>query len=571
MQSASVTSPKLNIERFSTSPALQTLELSLAMEKVIDYRITSRAMVEDHNKKAVAAGDSKKILDISEDEFVHVYCGDIIFVVFREVITAGSLYFDACLLGFFKESYNQEIFFDDIDSKALKLYLQLTHGWYFEIKSFGSKVVPFSLFDDLVNANDPEAFKRAHLEIPKIKLKTMAQVCILCDRFLHRSLLCIARHMFMTLLARTKQNWNTLKYEDSDWNMKYHVDFMLDYMAAFDLFSTGHDDEHLIRDAISESFYWFTRHTPSLVQHFWNIMSPKFIAEWNVSRHIVWDPESEIIIGREWVRFDHAKKLFITDQLVFENSTKQQKDIRNGRVDNMCSIADRIKLFPFVEEHEDNRTRLARLRAIVEQVQHKNTTQYRTFIPGAKIHPVTGQNDLGQRATSKKQGKNKANHAGSGLGGGGRDRDNMVKIQRNHKAGNRQPKRVQAQRGDDVADATSENTHSHAGGVGRAQGGGRGQTNGRGRGGGRGSGRGNGGAQGHAQNHIQDRDQVYLEGQGQGRGRGRGKNRGHVHAHDHAQDTAQNPAQRHAQGRGGGRTKTHGRKERRAHKTQDNS
>ncbi|KAK1724086.1 uncharacterized protein BDZ83DRAFT_558228, partial [Colletotrichum acutatum] len=308
------------------------------------------------------------------DEFVHIYCGDTIFVVFREVITAVSLYFDACLLGFFKESYTQEIFLDDddIEPKALKFYLQLTHGWYFEIKSFGSKVVPFSLFDDLINANDPEAFKRAHLEIPKIKLKTMAQICILCDRFLHRSLLCIVRHMFMTLLARTKENWNTLKYEDSDWNMMYHVDFMLDYMAAFDLFSTGHDDEHLIRDAISESFYWFTRNTPSLIQHFWNIMSPKFIEEWNVSRHIVWDSESEIIIGREYVRFDHAKKLFITDQLVFENSTKQQKDIRNGRVDNMCSIADRIKLFPFVEKQEDNRTRLARLRAIVEQVQRKS-------------------------------------------------------------------------------------------------------------------------------------------------------------------------------------------------------
>ncbi|KAJ0312138.1 hypothetical protein COL5a_001819 [Colletotrichum fioriniae] len=548
------------------------------MEKVIDYRITSRPMIEGHNKKAVAAGDSNKILDICEDEFVHIYCGDTIFVVFREVITAGSMYFDACLLGFFKESHNQEIFFDDIESKALKFYLQLTHGWYFEIKSFGSKVVPFSLFDDLIYANDPEAFKRAHLEIPQIKLKTMAQVCILCDRFLHRSLLCIVRHMFLTLLARTKKNWTTLKYEDSDWNTMYHVDFMLDYMAAFDLFSTGHDDEHLIRHAISESFYWFTRNTPSLVQHFWNIMSPKFIEEWNVSRHIVWDSESEIIIGREYVRFDHAKKLFITDQLVFENSTKQQKNIRNGRVDNMCSIGDRIKLFPFVEEQEDNRTRIARLRAIVEQVQRKSTTQYRSFIPGAKVHPITGQNDLGQRASSKKQAKNKTSHAGGGKGGGGRDRDNMVEIQRNHKAGNRQPKRAQALRGGGIADATLEDTHGHDGGVDRTHGGGRGQTRSRGRGGGRG----NGGAHGHAQNDTQDRAQVHVEGQAHGsgggrRGGGRGKNQGHAQGHvqGHTQDTAHNPAQGqaqgHGQGRGGGRGKTRDRKERRAHKTQDNS
>ncbi|KAL2872859.1 hypothetical protein SGCOL_012001 [Colletotrichum sp. CLE4] len=406
------------------------------MEKVIDYRITSRPMVGNANKEAADAG-RKNVHDICEDEFVHIYCGDTIFVVYREIITTGSMYFDACLFGFFKESTTQEIVLDDIEPKALELYLQLTHGWYFEIKSFGTKVVPFSLFDDLINANDPVAFKRAHLEIPKIKLKMMAQMCILCDRFIHRSLLCIVRHMFLTLLARTKKNWTTLKYEDSDWNTVHHVDFMLDYMAAFDIFSTGHDDEHLIRDAISESFYWFTRHTPSLIKHFWDIMSPTFISEWDVSRHIVWDSESEIIVGREHVRFDHAKKLFITDQLIFENSTKRQKSIRNDRVDHMCSIEDRIKLFPFVEDQELNASRIARLRALVEKVQRKGSTPYRTFIPGATVHLVTSQNNPGQRATSKKQAmnkaKNKAYHAGNGNCGGGRDRDNVVESQRNQK------------------------------------------------------------------------------------------------------------------------------------------
>ncbi|KAK1689303.1 hypothetical protein BDP55DRAFT_652814 [Colletotrichum godetiae] len=497
------------------------------------------------------------------------------------------MYFDACLFGFFKESTTQEIVLDDIEPKALELYLQLTHGWYFEIKSFGTKVVPFSLFDDLINANDPVAFKRAHLEIPKIKLKMMAQMCILCDRFIHRSLLCIVRHMFLTLLARTKKNWTTLKYEDSDWNTVHHVDFMLDYMAAFDIFSTGHDDEHLIRDAISESFYWFTRHTPSLIKHFWDIMSPTFISEWDVSRHIVWDSESEIIVGREHVRFDHAKKLFITDQLIFENSTKRQKNIRNDRVDHMCSIEDRIKLFPFVEDQELNASRIARLRALVEKVQRKGSTPYRTFIPGATVHLVTSQNNPGQRTTSKKQAKNKAYHAGGGNYGGGRDRDNVVESQRNQKVGPRQTELPQAQRGDGIPDASPKNTHNHLGSSGlahrQALGGGH-----------RGKNRG----QGHVQGHdSQGQLEVQVQGQAQGKAQVRGGGQDHtqvlvpdqaygqVHGHaqgqaqdhardqaqGHSQDRAQGQAQGRAEGGGGSGGKGRGRKGHRARRTQDNS
>ncbi|OHE92263.1 hypothetical protein CORC01_12432 [Colletotrichum orchidophilum] len=421
------------------------------MLKVCDFRLDALWLAADVNKRA-AAENRSAVVEIREDEFVHINCGDTLFVVFRDIITAGSMFFEAALFGFFREAHTQEISFDDIDAEALDFYFQLTHGWYFEIKFLGTKVVPFASFDGLINENQPEAFKRAHLEIPKVKLKKVAQVIILCDRFIHRSLLCIVRHMFLTLLTRTCNLWNTLKHVDSDWNMLFHNDFMLDYMAAFELFCTGHDDEHLIRNALTESFYWFSKNTPSLIKHFWEIMSPEFIAQWNVPRYIEWDPDDHVIFGHKFLKFDHARKLFITDQFAFENTTVCHKNRRFRRVSNMCSTGERLYLVPWVLNQQDNQIRVARLRAIVETIQRQSPSCFRTFIPGVAAHQISGKSDLSKHAPYE----NKDHQSRAKNIGGGWDRGNGLIGGRHYRGGHLQP-----QHGHHVYDAAENHQHGH--------------------------------------------------------------------------------------------------------------
>lgn len=52
------------------------------------------------------------------------------------------MYFECCLFGFFKETLEQTIFLDDVDVEAFECYLNIAHGWFFEMKVRGVRVVP---------------------------------------------------------------------------------------------------------------------------------------------------------------------------------------------------------------------------------------------------------------------------------------------------------------------------------------------------------------------------------------------------------------------------------------------
>ncbi|KAK2031999.1 hypothetical protein LX32DRAFT_583821 [Colletotrichum zoysiae] len=340
-----------------------------------------------HVVNARAKRENKpKVVELDTDEFVHIHCGDVLFIVFRDVITAGSMYFESCLFGFFNEAYTQEITFaEDVCPDALELYLNLTHSWFFEIRFRGIRVVPADYFRSLIEAVQEEPFRKAHLEIPKLKLRELAEAVTLADRFLHRSLLCILRQMFLGLLDITHASWGNVKQEARDMDVLYHAEFVLDYVDTFETLSMGHDDENYLRNALTESFHWLTLNTPDLRDRFLYLMSDDFIAECNHDRH--GHSETE--------QFAHAKGIFATDQFCYESVTRVQKQRRFKRVVNMCPFEEQKDVFPWVENPQDRRIRVRRLHNSVRAVKRSardtrnRERQSDSFVPGATSLPAS--------------------------------------------------------------------------------------------------------------------------------------------------------------------------------------
>ncbi|WYZ42692.1 hypothetical protein EsH8_VI_000391 [Colletotrichum jinshuiense] len=313
------------------------------------------------NSKAKAA-KRPRIVELNVKDSVHIHCGKKTFIVYRDIVAAGSMYFECAFFGFFEEAYTQEIQFEgDVSPGALEFYLNLAHSWFFEIKFHGIKVVPTQAFDGVIRAVQKEPRKRAHLNIPHVKLKKMVETIILADRFLHRSLLCILRQMFLSLLDFTHRCWVDLKAEAREWDMLFHVEIMVDYIDAFHLLSTGHDDEGFLRAALTESFYWFSLNTPSLRQHFKPLMKPEFVAEW--SRDRTGHEESEM--------FSRARGIFATDQLIFASQTRIQKNRRFKRIMNLCPPQDRQKWLPWVDDCKEKQIRVKHLHAVVKSTSRE--------------------------------------------------------------------------------------------------------------------------------------------------------------------------------------------------------
>ncbi|GKT89502.1 hypothetical protein Ct61P_07352 [Colletotrichum tofieldiae] len=362
------------------------------MVRIRDFRPDAVKLALIVNERGRREGNLS-VVELDTDEFVHIHCGNVIFIVFRDVITAGSMYFESSLFGFFKEAYSQEITFDeDVDSEALELYLNLTHSWFFEIRYRGIRVVPVDYFKSFIEPIQEEPFKRAHLEIPKLKLGKLAEVVALADRFLHRSLLCILRQMFLALLNITHTSWDKVKKEARDMDVLYHTKFVIDYMDAFRLLSMGHDDEKFLRDALTESFYWLTLNTPDLRKRFFYLMSDDFVTEWNQDRR--GHSETE--------KITHARGIFATDQYCYESVTRLQKQRRFKRVVNMCPFEDQKDVFPWFENPQDRRIRVSRLHASVRSIKcsarkacHR-AIQFNSLVPDAIFHQSSTVNSSSQ-------------------------------------------------------------------------------------------------------------------------------------------------------------------------------
>ncbi|KAK2010654.1 hypothetical protein LZ32DRAFT_588091 [Colletotrichum eremochloae] len=350
-----------------------------------DFRPDAISLARVVNERA-RRKNGTKVVELDTDEFVHIHCGDVVFIVFRDVITAGSMYFESCLFGFFKEAYSQEITFaQDVTPDSLELYLNITHSWFFEIRFRGIRVVPADYFRSLIEAIQEEPFQKAHLEIPKLKLRELAKVVTLADRFLHRSLLCILRQMFLSLLDTTHVSWGKVKQEAREMDVLYHAEFVFDYTDTFKILSMGHDDEKYLRDALTESFYWLTLNMPDLTGRFLYLMNDDFIAECDKDRR--GHSETE--------QFTHAKGIFATDQFCYESVTRIQKQRRFKRVVNMCPFENQKDIFPWVENPQDRRIRVRRLhnsvRAIKRSTRDARNREHQvgSFVPSTASHQAS--------------------------------------------------------------------------------------------------------------------------------------------------------------------------------------
>ncbi|WQF84744.1 Putative SKP1/BTB/POZ domain superfamily protein [Colletotrichum destructivum] len=345
-----------------------------------DFRPDALVLARLVNERATSEG-KPRVVEIDSNEFVHLYCEDILFIVFKDVLTAGSHYFEGCVSGFCKESYVQKVKFEDgdIDPEALELYLSLTHSWFFEIRFRGVRVVPVQHFRMILDPIEEQPFSRADLEIPLMKLEAMAEVFILADYFLHRSLLNIVQQMFLSLIDVVHLSWLKLKDHDPGMCLTYHGAFVVDYANTFELLCTGHADEYLLRNALTESFYWITLKSTHLTTDFRHLMSDAFVAEWSKDRSKRGENDA----------ISYAKGIFTTDQYCFESSTRIRKLRRFKRIVNMVSFESQRHVLPSVANPLDLKIRLSPLHATVRRIEaHRRAAHFNAFVPGAASHQL---------------------------------------------------------------------------------------------------------------------------------------------------------------------------------------
>ncbi|TQN68347.1 Endo-1,4-beta-xylanase B [Colletotrichum shisoi] len=345
-----------------------------------DFRPDALVLARLVNERATSEG-KPRVVEIDSNEFVHLYCEGTLFIVFKDVLTAGSHYFEGCVSGFCKESYVQEVKFEDgdVDPEALELYLSLTHSWFFEIRFRGVRVVPVQHFRMILDPIEEQPFSRADLEIPLMKLEAMAEVFILADYFLHRSLLNIVQQMFLSLIDVVHLSWFKLKDHDPGMCLPYHGAFIVDYANTFELLCTGHADEYLLRNALTESFYWITLKSTHLTTDFRYLMSDAFVAEWSKDRSKRGENDA----------ISYAKGIFTTDQYCFESSTRIRKLRRFKRIVNMVSFESQRHVLPSVANPLDLKIRLSPLHATVRRVEaQRRAAHFNAFVPGAASHQL---------------------------------------------------------------------------------------------------------------------------------------------------------------------------------------
>ncbi|KAF9876634.1 hypothetical protein CkaCkLH20_06042 [Colletotrichum karsti] len=415
-----------------------------SVSDVRDFRDAAIVIAGGINAEAEAAG-RKPPIELHTDEFVHLKCGETIFIVFRDVVVAGSMYFECAAFGFYKETYRQQVDFDDdIKPDVLDLYLDIAHQWFFQTKILATNIVPDGHFNALIENFEQEPLESENIKIPLLKLAKMAETVILADRFVHRPLLTILRKMFISLLKFTHNCWFDLSAEVLDWDRAYHQDFMFDYIDAFELLCMGHDDEKMLRDALTESFYFFGLDKPSFIQYYRPIFPCQFTIEWRLERDT----------SNPFRMRDHAEGIFTTDTMVYANKTRQQKDRRFKRVMNLCSPETRHEWLPWFNDPEEKRVRNFHLDQVVEAKRRQIICE-REFVPGASIHhgsslqATTMASDHSRRG----RGKNRKSRGGQNSRGGhnqeGQDRvHNQTTVKEDGKtSGNHKSQGGQSSRG----------------------------------------------------------------------------------------------------------------------------
>ncbi|ROT41766.1 hypothetical protein SODALDRAFT_357850 [Sodiomyces alkalinus F11] len=215
---------------------------------------------------------------------VSLYTADARFVVQRDIIVAGSLYFDACFRGGFAESYSGKVYFNtgfpdhDVSTEDLLSYLWLAHEYF---------------FTNLLSG-DPPCFERCRVlidrtarkydvEVPSRTMTSTVATLRIVDRFLHGPLLPVCRRLVLENMVFTRQQWWKTKTDLPDFSHPIHEYFMRDFLKADALLRPAWECASMIRDALIESFFYLVCHNEEMRWYLMPIIreDPEFHRHWS--------------------------------------------------------------------------------------------------------------------------------------------------------------------------------------------------------------------------------------------------------------------------------------------------
>ncbi|KAM0593256.1 hypothetical protein ACHAP6_001224 [Verticillium nonalfalfae] len=186
-------------------------------------------------------------------------------IVHRQILIAGSLYFDSALRGFFREADTAEISLDDISFDDLIAYLKLAHRYFF--LRFSEEGMPSgNLWKAQVERYDRKVFRRTCFKMPLMDLCSILRIFVLADRFASSSLVVFVRQIFLKLLAATRDFWFDNKHANADYEREEHHAFMNNYLDAYQLLTkyACADVKGYLKNSIMESWVKFLGYNEGL-------------------------------------------------------------------------------------------------------------------------------------------------------------------------------------------------------------------------------------------------------------------------------------------------------------------
>ncbi|KAM0279445.1 hypothetical protein ACHAQH_004606 [Verticillium albo-atrum] len=215
----------------------------------LEFHYASNGQVQDGLRKI--RYDNYLIVKLYTRENVEI-------IVHRQILIAGSLYFDTALRGYFHEADTTEISLDDVSFADLVGYLKLAHRYFF--LRFAELDMPSGgLWSSKMNRYDQRIFKATRFKIPMMDLCSILRIFVLADRFASISLTFFIRQIFVKLLAATRELWASNKDVSVDYSLEVHQTFIKSHLDAY-MFLTQYacaDAAGYLRKAIVDSWVKF--------------------------------------------------------------------------------------------------------------------------------------------------------------------------------------------------------------------------------------------------------------------------------------------------------------------------
>ncbi|KAL2758951.1 hypothetical protein ACRALDRAFT_1080562 [Sodiomyces alcalophilus JCM 7366] len=350
---------------------------------------------------------------------VTLYTADARFVVQRDIIVAGSLYFDACFRGAFVESRSGKVYFncgspDDVSTEDLLSYLWLAHEYYFTNLLYGNPP-SFQQCRVLINGT----VRRYGIEVPSQTMASTVATLRIVDRFLHGPLLPVCRRLVLMNMLSTRHRWWNTKKDLPSFSHPIHEYFMRDFLKTDALLRPAWECASMIREALTESFFYLVCHNEEMRRSLMPIIQEdkEFLAEWsNFEPRLA----ANTVLGGTLAYFlsdEHNTIKDITDALhkrslrVFGNPDVElstvQEAARQAATDRRVAMA--IRRVRCLLEKDAERTESWRKKekrpAVSDEVQQPPPVDEGRVGSGTETAEGTGQKRKGTRRKKKERSR----------------------------------------------------------------------------------------------------------------------------------------------------------------------